>query len=429
MTPKIEWQVDRSSGPETIVQTTPAPSSRWRRLTVLITIGLGVGLGFAYRSILAPLRPAPTPIATPIEWPLPRVEDTIAFEAHTLAIGRLSDFMALQSPDDVRWRERQMGLFRTWGTPGSGPAYTIVATGTLTDDRVWADVIQFRHRQYFRETRFYQLKQNRWWRIAPPADASFWGEDQTFQTAHFDVQYRAIDLPVAEAVARQFEAIYAQVSDDLKGNHQPLPPDGKLQIRLEPDTLTSTVDMQEDRVVYVLPSPRITGLYYPTAQADRPSLDKPFSQAAANNIVYFVARSATSGLSTWPPDVPSQQFLGIIAEWENLRLFGPATRTLVYHPDLLAGDDLFDLAALWIQPPDSTLHALDLMYAEQTALIAFVDQRYGSDKVVAFLHILGQAASLPEAVERMGLPYASFKVAWQTWLTQFGKSPSAIPSG
>jgi hypothetical protein len=299
----------------------------------------------------------------------------------------------------------------------------------LTGERVWVDVIQFRNHQYFRETRFYQLKQNRWWRIAPPADASFWGDDQTFQTAHFDVHYRAVDRPGAEAVARQFEAIYARVGDDLKSHNQLLSPDDKVQMRLEPDALTPFVDMQADRVVYVLPSPRITGLYYPTAQVDLPSFDRPFSQSAANNIVYFVARSATSGLSTWPPDVPSQQFLGIIAEWENLRLFGPATRSLMYQPDLLAGDDLLDLAALWMQPSDSTPHTLDLIYAEQTAFITFVDQRYGSDKVVAFLHILGQTASLPEAIERIGLHFSAFKAAWQSWLTQFNASQSNLPSG
>ncbi len=428
MTPKIEWQVDSSSGPETIVQTMPAPSSRWRRIIVLITIGLGIGLGLAYRSIPEPPRSTPTPIVTPVEPPQPSVEDMIDGEAHTLAIGDLSDFMALQMPGDVSWHERQMGLFRTWGAPASGPAYTIVETGTLTDDRVWVDIIQFRNHQYFRETRFYQLKQNRWWRIAPPADDAFWGNDQRFQTAHFDVQYRAIDLPVAETVARQFEAIYAQVSDDLKVDDQPLPSEQKLQIRLELDTVTPHVDMQDDRVVYVLPSPRITGLYYPTAQADHPSLDRPFSQSAANNIVYFVARSATSGLSTWPPDVPSQQFLGIIAEWESLRLFGPATRTLVYQPDLLAGDNLFDLTELWIQPPNSTLHMLDLMYAEQTALVTFIDHRFGSDKVVAFLHVLGQAASLPEAIDQIGLRYPSFKLAWQMWLAQFGAPRARGPA-
>ncbi len=39
--------------------------------------------------------------------------------------------------------------------------YTIVDNGTLPTNRLWANVIQFRAGQYFRQTRFYQLKDQR----------------------------------------------------------------------------------------------------------------------------------------------------------------------------------------------------------------------------------------------------------------------------
>ena len=128
-----------------------------------------------------------------LQTPPPRVEDTIELEAHTLATGRLNDFLALQDPADPNWQRTQLGAFRTWGKPDHGPLYTIVESGTLPANRAWADVLQFRGGEYFRETRFYQLDGGQWRRIAPVTDVAFWGIPQSLQTDHFEVRFRTRD--------------------------------------------------------------------------------------------------------------------------------------------------------------------------------------------------------------------------------------------
>jgi hypothetical protein len=419
MSPDIEWRISDDAEPETVVTSSRRPS-RARTVGVAVAVCLGIGLGLLYRSIPEPPpRPAPTAVPTPAPAPPPQVTDTIDQEAVALASGDLRTFLNLQDAADPTWYQAQLGFFRTWGRPTSGPLYTKVASGTLTGDRLWADIVQFRRGQYFRQTRFYQLKDERWRRVAPATDASFWGEEQAAATAHFNLKFRARDAGLAAAIAEQYEAIYARACRDLKCPDQgTLPAEGKLQIILGPEVTTPLVDWRNNQLIYTLPSPSLAGLTFQTQPGHHPSPDRPFNQSVVESIVYYIARLSASHISTWPQDVSSVQFLGIIADWENLRLMGQPSRRLLAYPDQLASRDLPDLATLWDLAPINSSQMAELRWIESTALIVFIDEHYGADKVVTFLHALGQAASLSDVIQSMGVSYPDFQQKWRAWLKQ-----------
>ena len=420
MRPDIEWQVDQPDGDQhTIVHSRPAATSRRHRVIMAVMIILGIALGVAYHAIPEPTpRVAALPQVTPTPVPPPPIDDIIGRESYALAVGNLNAFLALQDPTDPNWQRAQLGAFRTWGKPANGPLYTIVESGTLPANRAWADVLQFRGGEYFRETRFYRLDGGQWRRIAPVTDVDFWGIPQTFQTDHFDVRFRTRDVALAHDVARQFESVYTRACRDLECTDRPLPPAKKLQVRLWPDTITPDILLEHDQIVYDVFSPRLAGLYYQGPTPDQPSLDRPVNQAAVNNILYFVARSSIQ-LASWPSDIASEQLLLIITDWEQLRFTGQPMQRLLQQPQLLAGQDLLSPAELWTWPSLSTTHNFNLIYAESTALINFVDYRYGPSFVVGLLHQLGQTGTFSETLTQLGLSYPDFDRDWQTWLKQF----------
>ena len=244
-------------------------------------------------------------------------------ESLALANGDLSTYMDIQDAADADWRQTQLGLFQPWGTPTNGPLYTIVESGTLSADRLWVDVIQFRAHQYFLQTRFYQLKDQRWQRIAPVSDLAFWGEERTVETPHFVLKFHAQDADLAAVLAQRYEVVYTRACRDLSCQGlEEIPKGRKLQITLQAADEVPNIDLQKDQLRYTLPSPRLSGLYFPTRQGERPGQDRSLIQSVVESIVYYVARESVSTFSTWPIDPTSQQFLGIIAEWESLRLTG-----------------------------------------------------------------------------------------------------------
>jgi hypothetical protein len=325
----------------------------------------------------------------------------------------------VQDTSDADWRQTQLGLFRPWGNPTNGLLYTVVESGTLPADRLWVDVIQFRANQYFLQTRFYQLKDQRWQRIAPVSDLAFWGEERTAETPHFVLKFRAQDAHLATVLAQRYEVVYARACRDLNCRQpKELPDNHKLQIVLQAANVVPNIDLQNEQLRYTLPSPRLSGLYFPTRQGEQPGQDRSLNQSVVDSIVYYVARDSARALSTWPIDPTSQQFLGIIAEWESLRLTGRPNRQLIVRPEQLTSPDLPDLASLWTLPPQFTSHWAELRWIESTALVTFLDEQYGADKVVAFLHALGQTSSLPDAIRRLDLPSRDFEKQWQAWLKQ-----------
>ncbi len=425
MRPDIEWQVEGSSGQETAFQT-PPPPRRKRKIVVAIMICLGIGLGIVYRSI-PELLPRPTPTALPARtWiptstplPLPRVEDTIDREARALAAGRLPDFIALQDATNPAWIRQQSEAFVAWGEPMSGPLYTIIDTGTLPNDRVWADIVQSHAGDNFRETRFYQLQDRQWLRIAPVADAAFWGPEQTLQTARFTVTYRVADRFFAPIVAQYWEEVYGQICGDLgceKGQFAAALP---FQMRLQPAIWESNLEEQNDQIELIFPSPRISGVFLPDLGDNPPRYDLPPEPVVYNKFLYFIARHSIGGPPAAPQEITSEKFLNAIVQWEITRVNGRPKRGLISQPARLASPDLPAPELLWTWNATYAQETAGLMWTETTALIDFIDEQYGANKVVGFLHALGAAGSLSDAFNQIGLPYRQFKQDWQTWLKQF----------
>ena len=422
MRPDLEWQAGEDAELETLVKTSPRPPSRWRIPAIIIAVSLGVVLGVAYRSIPEPPRPTPIVIAEPNATPRPlepQVINTIDRESLALADGDLATFMTLQDTSDAAWRQAQLGFFRSWGNPLNEPLYTIVDSGTLSANRLWAEVIQFRAGQYFQQTRFYQLKDQRWQRIAPVTDAAFWGEERSAETPHFVLTFRAQDAHLAADLARRYEAVYGRTCSDFQCSEPGVvPTDRKLQIVLQPADVVPLVKLKNDQLLYTLPSPRLNGLYFSTDQREQPGQDPSLSRSVIESIVYYVARTDVSAIATWPVNTTSQQFLDIIAEWENLRLLGQSDRHIIARPELLANPNLPDLASLWTMPAQFTSQLAELRWVESAALIAFLDEHYGADKVVAFMHLLGQTSSLADTIKQLDLPDHNFEQQWHAWLKQ-----------
>ena len=431
MSPDLDWQVDRSSGQETVAQTPPPSKSRWRKICVILMIFLGIGLGIAYRSLVIASPPAslPKPISTretsalPEQLPAsetsalttqrPRLEDTIDGEALALAHGNLRDFMAIQDPNDPQWQEHQMSpeVFNAWGLPSTGALYTIVETGTLSDDRVWVSVAQFRDGRHFYETRFYQLQNNHWVRTAMPAvDQSFWGKPQTIDQGHFKITFYDKDASLAKIVAAQFEAAYQRVCNDLhcvdSSGTSLL---GKTKVWL---TLVNVAVSPDQSASFSLPPPRISGIYLadpddpsgqedPTKATAYKTLTYDFAQCIAGNPGYAVSPSGSNGLAT------------AISEWKLVRL----GVTNYSSWQMLQSSDLAPLESVlygrgWYPTP------------EASALIEFIDEQYGADKVVELLHALRSTSTLPDAIKSIGLPYTEFKQSWTVWSEQLVKSHS-----
>ena len=251
------------------------------------------------------------------------------------------------------------------------------------------------------------------------SDPAFWGEEQTAETPHFVLKFRAQDAHLAAALAQRYELVYARACRDLNcAGPKQLPDDRRPQITLQAANVVPRIDLQNDQLRYTLPSPRLSGLYFPTRQGEQPGQDRSLNQSVVESIVYYVARDSVSSFSTWPIDPTSQQFLGIIAEWESLRLTGRPNRQLIVRPEQLTSPDLPDLASLWTSPPQFTSQLAELRWIESTALVTFLDEQYGADKVVAFLHTLGKTSSLSDALKHLDLSNHAFEQQWQAWRKQ-----------
>ena len=61
---------------------------------------------------------------------------------------------------------------------------------------------------------------------------------------------------------------------------------------------------------------------------------------------------------------------------------------------------------------------------EASAVIKFIDEKYGADTVVGLLHALRSTSTLPGAIQSLGLPYADFKQSWAIWSEQLAASHS-----
>ncbi len=439
MAPEIEWDVDTSTHSQTIVKTPPlrSPSPR-KRMVVLLIVVFGVALGVIYRSIPEPpkpLTPTPTIVALP-----PSIAAVVDREVYALANGDQAAFMSIQDSNDASWYQTQADAFETWGqAPETNPEYTVIATGTLTDDRVWVDVRQWHGNfNYVRETRFYRLRNNQWLRTRP--DVSFWnGQNAQSSTTHFDLIYPTEDQSLAQIIADRYERAYVVLCGDLHCEIDPgskvLPHVLTMTLILARDDKATTLD-QGRSITITMPSPRLTRI------VDRWGVpNDPTDAAAFDQMVIPIARIVSGGAERWFKSSDGVIFFNAIVAWERQRANIVASEFFVIDPhtgqlirlvsgadnapqqqayiDQLKGAQLVPLAAMWSwplnMPPDSNM--LKTMQVEASALIAFIQTKFGADGVTRFLYALNSAQSLPQAIEAsVDQKYAAFEAEWLKWI-------------
>ena len=82
----------------------------------------------------------------------------------------------------------------------------------------------------YRETQFYLDEQGYGWQLSFP-DVSFWGPEQSSETAHFDRHYHERDAAAVAAVKPILDGLYLQIRHDL--GLSPPSPKGKLIIEVK----------------------------------------------------------------------------------------------------------------------------------------------------------------------------------------------------
>ncbi len=424
MSPDIEWHVGEDTELETVVKTTRKPVARWRKLAIALAACLGVGVGVIYASIPEPVRPpTPTPLPTVTPLPLPPLEPVIDREARSLSNGDMQAFMRLQDPKDYQRRQDALALYSVWGVPpDDNQFYSIVDAGTIGRDHAWADVIQYRDGQYFRETRFYRLSGINWLRTKPISDTEFWGAEQTSTTDHFALTYHARDADQVQLVASQFERLYAQLCDEYHCDLTPIA-QRKIPIVFSADSETPSGRGRNGGFggfgALTLPSPRLSGLYYTTLDmrelGSNDQLEHYFNDYLLVPAMYSIALQPNRGSGRRG----AMPLIMAITRWElNRRGVTPAN-SLPYQTDLLSSTQSIDLESLWAVPFTNTRTSRAAMWTYSNALIQFIDEQYGAGTVIDFFGSLREAQSLSDAIDMIGLPYNEFDAKWQAWLEQF----------
>ncbi len=419
MSPDIEWHIGEEAERETVAQITSRQSSRRRKGLLLLVVSLGIGLGLWYKSI--PPAPAPaTPPPAPTDAPLPPLAPFIAREAQALSNGDRQTVLALLDPTDYAWRQAQISSYTPWGAPPSADLfYTIIATGTLNSNQVWADVIQYRNGQYFRELRFYQRSNDSWLRRSPVLDESAWGPQQTTITPYFDLTYYQREADYAFLLRDEFASRYEQECQrfgcDLSGE-SPV-----LHLVLQPDANQQAFGRgfrSSSGFTLTLPAPSLSGLYYAGLDSSMPGkndqIDREFDRYLFYPLLATAAGSFPRGRQS------AGLYLFAIGSWELARegsnepigRFGFATR-----PEVFTDTTQFvPLADMWQLPFNASNQQRNLLRAQASVLIDFIDKTYGPETVYRFFHALRDAQSLPRAIEITGLPYSEFEKKWQVWL-------------
>lgn len=467
MSPDIEWRVgedDRDQ--ETIARVRPPAPPRWHRLALLAVVILGVGLGITYASIPEPPQRPPTPTPRPTLFSVPRPtlppvlsassENTAlaaAIERDALALANHAgddDFdlgLVLDETTQASYGEWYYALLKAGGDWGR-ELYTIEQTGTLRNGLRWVDVRQFRRSNFFRQTRFYRQVDGRWQPVLP--DRALWSGELALTDIASPVLPLQIVAPREDtaylaSVINRFERTWRELCTrvDCPLKYTPRGPWPQvitltLVIRPGPSRVYSVSD--HTRTVMVqLPSPRITGVYdYPGNTGD------PIGSMALNSLLLPMLHVASGDADRWARADGGRLFLEAIANWQRGRIAleqqplpiffsGPrggltqppsalsSLSARQYFTDRLAERELVPLEAVWRwDVNDRAFAGLTLSAVDQAeATVAFIQDRYGDDGVIYFLHALGQADSLPTAVERgLGVTFGEFYLEWLKWTGQ-----------
>jgi len=463
MSPDIEWHVGEDNDQETIARVGPPAPPRWHRLALLITMILGVSLGVTYASIPEPPKPPPTPTPRPtttvaLAPTLPPIlsamsqDNTLAAaierDAQALANRAGEDNFDLDLALDNSAAEAYAGWYYAVLTAGGNwgrEMYTIEQSGTLRNGLVWVDVRQFRRSNFFRQTRFYRQIDGLWQMVLP--ERGLWGGELTItdiSSPYLPLKMIAPneDAPYLNTVSQRFERTWTELCTQLDCplKYTPRLPwpsviTPTLVIRPGPWRVYSAND-DGGTLMVQLPSPRITGVYdYPGNTGD------PIGSMALDSLLWPMLRVASGDAERWARDDGGRLFLNAVAEWQRGRIvqkqqplpvfFSGPRGTLTqppaalnglspqqYFTDLLAERDLVPLEAVWRwDMNDRAFAGLTPGAMDQAeATVAFIQARYGDEGVIDFLHALGQADSLPAAIEQgLGMTFGEFYGAWLAW--------------
>ncbi len=459
MSPDLEWHVEDEGERGVIARSSSPRSPGWHKLALLVVVILGVALGLAYASIPEPARPAPTPTPPPTSTPATNtLELAVRRDVYALADEagaanfdlRLTGIDTLADEDRASWYYDLLSANGRWGRAGD-PLFKIDATGTLPNGIIWVDVQQSRHGDNFKQTRFYRLEDQRW-QLQLPARAFWDGQFRAINSLSlsstlnsplisFEILYPLEDealMPlVADRFSRAFRYLCIELACPIKNSPslawgQPI----ALTVAIRP-TASYAVRDSGDTISVTIPSPRVTGYYEsPEIQGD------PIESMAFDSLVAPTARLAAGYVAHGSGDHHTDLLLNAIIDWLRVRVFdeyalsptfvqptrhGPVSSTLrlnstaarIYYTQLLKGKELIPLDTLWHwSSDDAAVSSLTAGAADEAeALIAFLDQQFGSDSVIRFLRTLGTADSLPLAIERaLVINYSDFVTGWEKWI-------------
>lgn len=416
MSPDIEWHIGEEAEQETITQITTRQPSRWRKPIVWVIVALGVGLALLYRSIPEPpLRPDPPQAEAPIV-NISTLNFTIDQEARALANGDMQAFIGLQDPDDFEWRQNQISGFTPWGAPSSAAEfYRIVASGQPAADRAWADVIQARDGQFFRETRFYRRVSEEWVRTRPVLDATWWGETTELNSRYFNLIYPAADADLVQPFRRYLAGQARTTCLAFSCNSQELQPVINFVVQSDLAELPRN-RRQSQGLTVTLPSLRITG-YYATdmdgldAHADR------WARYFDQYLYYPLLYAATGGAARWAKQSDGLMYVYAVGEWYLARNGrGTSNRRLYsFRPELITSTLSLSNEDFWAWPTNATQPEISSKLAYASTLVQFIDEAYGADMVILFAQALRFSDSLPSAIEKLHVPYHDFETQWQAW--------------
>lgn len=462
MSPDIEWRVGEEAEQETIARTSSPRQSPRGRWAVIMAIGLGVGLALLYRSIPEPPpRSTPSPSPTAFQSPPPSRPLSPLPTPETLEASIQRDALRLASMSSTgevtfdpslsqmpqAYADRYAALQNAaggWGPVAPLTPYTVFETGTLSSGIAWAKMGQFRNNDFFRQTRFYRLRHDRWEWTLP--DRSFWsGEVHTHTFAYpwsypFTIDYPVEDEALIQTVGDRFARALAYLCSSLRCPPGPAeaPPWSRpitLTIVVDPNVLSfHTVQAQARNLTITIPSLRVVGYY---ENPNRPG--DPLNAIVYGSLIDPITQMASGDYQRWSHDRGGEVFLQAIADWQRAHikevvqpsdLFFKTSTSLpgvdsitttprAFYAAALRAGPLTPLISLGSWPSEDTRFGLfqTVAQTEAESVVAFIQERYGGEGVIRFLNALGKSTSLEEALEA-GLPvkFGEFNREWAKWI-------------
>lgn len=203
------------------------------------------------------------------------LRDTVAAEVAALRVGDKQSFLNLQRSATDDWIQEQTATFNHYQTLKQTD--NINLSGNIVDvnidnTRARVQVEEIIDGVPYGRIWFYWHYQDGWEHVPP--DYTFWGEARTANSNGVQVNYEAVDEPVAQAMAQQV-AQWLQTGCSMMGCSN-LP---KVTINIVPDPTQDVAWSADDQWTMLVPSPYITGA----------RLDTPFDSGLQVKVANLIA--------------------------------------------------------------------------------------------------------------------------------------------